>query len=134
MIFDGPKSYPNSCVLYTRFRHHEPRQLFAYLRDLESLLQEEIGSLGTEEELRQVMSLLQQADEHRPARLLRKSIELLTVQRMLIWIAHNVTGSEEERALRRRGFGSEEHVRMGKKAFHWTRETWLKLLKGIQGA
>ena len=43
MIFDGPKAFPNSCVLYHRYRHYGLREAFAYLRAREEIRQFELA-------------------------------------------------------------------------------------------
>ena len=131
MIFDGPKLFPFSCVKYTRFRHHEITQMFAYLREYEEMLQEDISNLGTAEEVKHVRALIEKAEENPSLRLFRKAIELYLVQKNLIWMTHNVTGSDEERALRRRGFGSEEHFRMSGKRAQWHRGAFQALLRNF---
>lgn len=133
MIFDGPKAFPNSIVRFTRFKNHETRQMFAYLRELEELKQDELCKLGNEDEIREVFGLISRSDEERKPKIMRKIIELLIIQKNLIWMSHNVTGADDERAERRRGFGSEEHRRMGNSTFHWTKDSWLNLLKKFTG-
>lgn len=128
MIFDGPKKFPYSCVKHTLFRHHELQQMFAYLREYEEMLQEEVSDLGTPEEVKHVRELIEKCDDNPKMRLFRKAIELYMVQKNLLWMSHNVTGSDAERALRRRGFGSEEHIRMNKKREQWHKSAWQALL------
>lgn len=131
MIFDGPKAFPNSVVHFTKFRHFELRHLFASLREDEEILQKEIGKLGGDGRLEQVRELIESASDNEQLLLFRKVLDLLRVQKTLIWMATNVTGSEEERALRRRGFGSEEHRRRSKIESEWDQDKFNKLLKGF---
>lgn len=41
-IHDGPSYFPKSVVLYTRFENANLRQMFAYLREKESLFQKDV--------------------------------------------------------------------------------------------
>lgn len=41
-IPDGPTVYPDSCVMYVRFRSYPIRQLFAYLREKERFYQQDV--------------------------------------------------------------------------------------------
>jgi hypothetical protein len=41
-IHDGPGYFPESVVIYTRFEHANLRQMFAYLREKESLFQQDV--------------------------------------------------------------------------------------------
>lgn len=87
MLFDSESQFPGSVVRYTKFASYELRQMFAYLRHKEHLLQQEIQRLGKESEIARI-----------------KTVELRTVEGALIWMAHNVTGSAHERALRKWGW------------------------------
>jgi hypothetical protein len=41
-IHDGPQFFPNSVVLYTRFESAKLRQMFAYLREKEQIMQADL--------------------------------------------------------------------------------------------
>lgn len=133
MIFDGPKAFPNSVVTYTWFSSHELRQLIAYLRDSEALLQKEIAALGPNGEAEKVRSKIVDGDYPDKFRLVLRTVELLMVERHLIWMVSNVTGSPEERALRRRGFGSDEYTRMADEPTEWDEQKIDETLGRILG-
>lgn len=129
MIFDSPKSFPNSVVKYTKFKDFELRYLFSYLRESEQITLEDIARLGGDGRLEEVREKIESMVNRPDLLLIRKVIELLATQRILIWMCHNVTGSAEERAHRRRGFGSEEHRRMSKVEHEWDEQKFGKLLE-----
>lgn len=71
-IHDGPHYFPESVVLYTRFEVSAIRQMFAYLREKESLMKKDVATFaGTlkEVELR-----------HR----------LIEIETQLIWMVSNL--------------------------------------------
>lgn len=129
MIFDSPDMFPNSCVLFTKFKHFELRHMFAYLREREETLQKDVTKLGNDKEVEEIAQMIENAPQNRKSHLMRQVIELVSVQRSLIWMTHNVTGSPEERALRRRGFGSEEHSRQSNVTFEWNKKNFQALLR-----
>ncbi len=131
MIFDDPKSFPNSVVKFTKFKHFELRYMYAYMREAEELLQREVLVLGKGGKLKEAKDLIESAYERPDLLLFRRIVELLAYQKMLIWMTHNVTGSLAERANRRRGFGSEEHRRMEKETVEWTEEIFDAVLRRI---
>lgn len=137
MIFDGPgkKFFPNSCVKFVLFRkNHELQQTFAYLREKEDALQRDIAKLGNTEKLEEVRRILEMADAGRDdLRLLRRVIELWTIENQLRWMVTNVTGSPEERAERRRGWGSREHQRMAAQTVDWTESKLKQKLLSVLG-
>lgn len=136
MIFDGPDMFPNSCVKWTRFRDHELRMMFARHREAEEVLQQDCARLGSAEDVAEVRRWIEQAPTNPKALLLLRTIELQSLQRSLVWMVTNVTGSKEERALRRRGFGSGEHVRnedSEEDDSPWTTDKLGDLIKRIVG-
>lgn len=78
-IPDGPAYYPESCVIYTRFKSYPLRAMFAYLREKEHYLQADLikyAGLPVE-------------------RILRTRLE--EVESHLIWMAANLlAGSKTE--------------------------------------
>lgn len=73
MIFDSEEHFPNSCVHYVRFSSYALRQMFAYLREKEFNLQDDLKRhKGTTK------------GEH-------VTIQLREVEAHLIWMAHNLT-------------------------------------------
>ena len=71
MIFDGESRFPNSCVMFTKFESYSLKQMFAYLREKEMYLQEDVKRFrGTHKEI-EVRARLEEVEAH------------------LIWMAHN---------------------------------------------
>lgn len=72
-IPDGPAYYPESVVIYTRFRSFPLRAFFAYLREKEHYLQRDIAKF----EGLPIVSILK--------------AQLHEVEAQLIWMASNLT-------------------------------------------
>lgn len=78
MIFDSEDAFPNSVVVYVRFRNYHLRQMFAYLREKELLYQDDLRRYaGTKKEF-DVRARLEE------------------VEAQLIWMAHNVPAQSEK--------------------------------------
>lgn len=90
MIFDGPSMFPKSCVHWTKFHSHELQQMFSALREQEEIFQRELERIR---------------DKNDRWKVARGRLE--EVQRWLIWMSHNVTGSKAEVERRRRGYGAD---------------------------
>jgi hypothetical protein len=93
MIFDGPLHYPESVVKFTEFRFKPIQELFAYFREVERDIQNDLKRLkrragfpvGHENGFRSE----RQAVEGRKS-ILEANAALWQVQRSLIWMATNV--------------------------------------------
>lgn len=109
MIDDREERFPNSCVDRTWFESYELRQMFAYLRELEDVLQRQVKA----------------ANEQEKPLLLDK---LRFVEKWLYWMVNNVTGSPEEKYRRRHGYVPE--WKQFKEPKVWTKERFLKVMRG----
>lgn len=78
MIFDGPGNYPDSVVEFTKFRSFELRQMFAYLREREMILQKDCERFKGMPEFELYL------------------FELRIIESVIIWMAHNVAGNIPE--------------------------------------
>lgn len=73
-IPDGREYFQTSVVTFVRFKSFELQSMFAYLRERESILQKDLKRF------------------HKEPEEIEKTIELRTVESMLIWMAHNLAG------------------------------------------
>lgn len=95
VIEDGADRFPNSVVEWTQFTVFELQEMFAMLREQEEIVQGEIAAAERAEE-----PLVDGATNEDVAKFLR--IRLREIERQLIWMAHNVTGTYREVQRRRR--------------------------------
>lgn len=64
MIFDSEDAFPNSCVHYTCFETYSLRQMFAYLREKEMYLQDDIKKHDGTEHGKHLTIRLEEVEAH----------------------------------------------------------------------
>lgn len=64
MIFDSEEAFPNSVVVYVRFTGYPTRQVFAYLREKELMLQDDLRRYAGTPKEAETKIRLQEVEAH----------------------------------------------------------------------
>lgn len=117
MIHDGPREFKNSCVHFQKFRTFELQQWFAYLRELELVLQEDQRKFAALGDVEVTRLLLEKFSKEVNFRLIKTTIELQIVQKHLCYMvgSDNIDDDAEAIERRRRGFEGDTPVKARRK-------------------
>jgi hypothetical protein len=105
-IADGPERYPDSAVLFTFLAHERLREMFAYLREREEIVQTDLKKelpLVTWQDLVAFITQFVPAQQKatvgekvvRAMMTIRAKTRLEEIESLLIWMAHNVEKIEK---------------------------------------